>query len=133
MIDKQSNKIIGNVNIANGFAQAFEDVGREAFVANLVIPPEANASHSRVPTSERITISEILTACKKLKPKRSVGTDGLPAYIVKACIEPLMLPLLYTFLTEVLPVGFSLKSGRRAKLLSFIKKATFTTLAIIVV
>jgi len=40
---------------------------------------------------------EVLSALKKLKPKRSVGPDGIPPFVFKACADIFVVPLLHIF------------------------------------
>lgn len=44
-----------------------------------------------------ITKQEVFIGVNKLKPKRTVGPDGIPPYIFKACAEILVLPLQHLF------------------------------------
>lgn len=44
-----------------------------------------------------ISMQEVETAIKRLKPKSSVGPDTLPAYIVKGCVEQLKVPIHFLF------------------------------------
>jgi len=44
-----------------------------------------------------ITEQEVLTALKKLKPKKSLGPDSVPPYIFKACADIFVTPLHYLF------------------------------------
>lgn len=46
---------------------------------------------------DEITDADILTALKKIKTKTSVGSDQIPIYIYKGCIEYLMKPLKIIF------------------------------------
>jgi hypothetical protein len=48
-------------------------------------------------TLAAITHDEVLSALKKLKPKRSVCPDGLPPYVIKACAELFVSPLCFIF------------------------------------
>ncbi|CAH2109000.1 unnamed protein product [Euphydryas editha] len=46
---------------------------------------------------EGLQLGDVLSALKQLKPKRSAGPDGIPAYILKDCGSVLAEPLLYIF------------------------------------
>lgn len=96
MVDDAGLIVKGDNNIANAFAHYFQQVVTESFVPNLPFPIDSTMSGVRpLPVTQRIVLSEILSAAKRLKPKPSCGTDGIPSYIVKACIEPICLPLLH--------------------------------------
>lgn len=59
---------------------------------------ESNKLHfSSTLSINSIDRNDIITAVKKMKPKKSVGPDGIPSYIYKGCIEFLIAPLLKIF------------------------------------
>lgn len=68
-----------------------------------------------------VTRSEVQQALLKLKPKTSVGPDGLPPYIFKACSELLVTPLLHIFNISILNSEFP-EIWKRAKVTPIFKK-----------
>lgn len=77
-------------DIANAFAQFFSSVYAQSSTFN------PNSSFGNFSFS-RITEENVRLSIKKLKPKKSVGTDNVPSYIFKGCIDVFLKPLSYLF------------------------------------
>jgi len=87
-------------SIANAFAEHFSsvftsdgrDIGGEQEADEIL----GQAGVQTVKVS-RLTEPEVQSAIKKLKAKRSLGPDGIPAYIYKGCGELLAPPLTHIY------------------------------------
>lgn len=92
-----AEQISGNVDIANKFADYFRSVysvDKSSYGTHFV---SNDAYTNTVLRVDFVSESDILEAVKKMKPKKSVGPDGIPPYIFKACIHQLMEPLKLCF------------------------------------
>lgn len=84
-------------DIANGFQEYFRSV-YDTHCLNSISPSEYKGNT----LSEHVDINfvsktDILAGIKKLKPKKSVGPDDIPPYIVKACQNIFLDPLHHIF------------------------------------
>lgn len=99
----QDSEITDGSNIAEAFANNFKKVYSNDLDVDL------NNENSGINNSKVIsdllnvlsipTISEqdVISAVKKLKGKAAPGPDGVPAYIIKGCVDALVRPLCYLF------------------------------------
>ena len=93
-------EITDNKEIANSFANYFESI-----YANNV-PVNTNSAYIKFSRFDdkvnninihTIDLSEIQSTIRNLKPKKAIGPDGIPDYIVKGCAEFFILPLYILF------------------------------------
>lgn len=68
-----------------------------------------------------LTTSDVLNALKGLKPKRSLGPDLIPPYILKGCAECFVKPLLYIFNLSINKSDFPVR-WKKAKIIPIFKK-----------
>lgn len=120
MINESNQTVTSSNDIANGFANFFESVGREAYNDQLIDVMNTPVT-TRLQAHDRITLADIYTAAKRLKPKSSMGPDSIPMYILKACIEPLSLPLLDIF-NKALLSGIFPSEWKKGKVIALHKK-----------
>lgn len=94
-------EVEGSVAITEAFATYFQSVYVPTHLDNEELYRQAVCSpahaHSGCLAFGDVTEEELLLALKKLKPKRSVGPDGVPSFIFKGCAELLVKPLLKIF------------------------------------
>lgn len=94
-------EVEGGAAIADAFATYFNSVYVPCPFDSYQLCQQAIASPvmNNVDTLsiDEITKQEVLISLNKLKPKRTLGPDGLPPYILKACAELLVNPLHYLF------------------------------------
>lgn len=68
-----------------------------------------------------ISVKDLEAAFRKLKPKKTAGPDNIPCYILKACKDYLIYPLLVIFnkslKTSIFPIEF-----KRTRLTPIFKK-----------
>lgn len=76
--------------IANAFSKYFQSVYENS--SNPHLPHDWGTFEF-----SHITENKVMDAIRKLKPKKSVGSDGVPAYIIKGCSEFLVRPLQHIF------------------------------------
>ena len=89
--------IYNNDEIANCFASYFQSVYQTESAKYEVRHLDSKSDLLDSFVLSNITLSEIENAIKKLKPKKSIGPDHIPPYVVKGCGEILKLPLLFIF------------------------------------
>ena len=89
------NEIKGGVAIAQTFAEHFESVYQISeeteFVNNNII------NDFDILNISNITQERIIKAIDKLKPKKSMGSDNIPSYVIKGCKYILTEPLQIIF------------------------------------
>ena len=88
-----------NDEIANCFAQYFQSVFANTASADSDGRELNMFSWEQLDMLciSEISLTEIEDAIKHLKPKTSVGSDGIPPYVVKGCADSLKHPLLMAF------------------------------------
>lgn len=118
-------EVEGGAAIAERFASYFGSVYEPCQLDNDELCRRATSSPTlcNVPclAVPSITADEVLLALKKLKPKTSVGPDGIPPYILKACAELLVTPLLHIFNLSLKTCLFP-KVWKQAKVVPIFKK-----------
>ncbi|XP_046406267.1 uncharacterized protein LOC124171170 [Ischnura elegans] len=90
-----SKKVETASEIAELFAEHFSSANNLG--DELAVKAECEQRVTGTGGSPHIGKFEVLEAIRKLKPKKLVGEDMIPAYIVKACKEILVGPLCYIF------------------------------------
>lgn len=97
---KYRGRIVAGQEAVDAFAEFFGSVFHEN-VPNLnpVVAARLSGSHIGSQTVEitSVSIAELRTAVKRLKPSTSAGPDGVPPFLAKDCISVLEQPLLYIF------------------------------------
>ena len=78
-----------SIDISNAFADYYHSVFEQSCDGNLNSQGTVNFS--------TITEAQLRTAVNKLKPKKSTGSDNIPPYIYKGCVDFLVKPLLCIF------------------------------------
>lgn len=84
-----------DVDIANAYAKYFESVYSDS--QPLAHNTELKDYHLSILSIDNITENEIHNAIQALKPKSSVGVDGLPSYFFKAYADIMKVPLKIIF------------------------------------
>lgn len=95
----KDGKYLSDGECAQQFAAFFESV--YSTDPPRLDPQEASASANTGNNTEveigQLTVKDVRSALERLKPKRSAGPDGLPAFLVKDCSRVLAEPLRYIF------------------------------------
>ncbi|CAG4962375.1 unnamed protein product [Colias eurytheme] len=82
---------------ADEFAAFFKTVyNKERPLLDTQVASQCGASSARV-SLNALTVADVRKALTRLKPKRSAGPDGIPAFIFKDCSRVLAEPLLHIF------------------------------------
>ena len=87
-----NEKYTGSFEVANAFAQYFCGVFEPPNDGSDVMFD--NCGNLELP---RVTLDSVINSIKKLKAKKSVGTDNIPSYIFKGCIDIFAKPLVHIF------------------------------------
>ena len=96
LLKKYKGKSLCNPGeISDAFAEYFSSVHVSDTTAHPAPPP--TPLNSDMTKLHLISTERVSEAIKKLKPKRSLGPDNIPAYIYESCGEYLIEPLTYIF------------------------------------
>lgn len=95
---KYNEKIVsGGADISNAFADYFQSVFLPGDAMNFDFLPAAVGYDNDMVFLRDISERDVLDAIDKLKPKRSVGPDFIPSYVLKGCKEIFVKPLTLLF------------------------------------
>jgi hypothetical protein len=94
----KNGKSLAESECAEEFANYFHSVyGNSPANLNVEDAVRAGGASAARVSLPRLALSQVRAALAELKPKRSAGPDGIPAFIVKDCGRVLEEPLLHIF------------------------------------
>lgn len=133
--------VLSNPECAEEFAKYFESVySRDSAQLDVEAAAEAGGASSAWVHLPQLTLREVRAALMRLKPKRSAGPDGIPAFVVSDCSGVLEEPLTHIYnlcldtsyfperwkVTRVIPVH---KGGAGTEVNGFRPVAILSTIA----
>lgn len=89
-----SKCLVENCDISKFFADYFKNATP---VQSRLFPSSSLGFSNNILPYFNITLSDIIRSTKKLKPGRTCGSDGIPSFLIKGCLECLLVPLHYIF------------------------------------